>query len=98
MYPDLPLPARTTRIRYASGAELVDHHAVAGHLIQHGAATQYFGSDGSIPRRESHYRALYDRYLTKCKPVIPAERSLRLHEILLQPAAGITEPHTYQKS
>jgi predicted dehydrogenase len=43
-------PGRVTRIRYGSGAELVlDHHAVSGYLIHHGAITEYFGSDGRIP-------------------------------------------------
>lgn len=78
-------PARTTRIRYASGAELVmDHHGVAGYLIRNGKVDEFFGSDGSVPRRESHYRSLYYWYLVKGKPVMSRERSLRLHDILLR--------------
>ncbi|MEU8801256.1 Gfo/Idh/MocA family oxidoreductase [Spirillospora sp. NPDC048819] len=79
-------PARTTRIGYSSGAELVlDHHGVAGHLIRRGTVQEFFGSDGHRPRRESHYTALYNRYLRDGAPVIPHDRSLRLHDVLLRP-------------
>lgn len=78
-------PARTTRLRYESGAELVmDHHGVAGHLVEDGAVRELFGSDGSVPRQESHYRALYHSYLIEGEPTMSADRSLRLHDVLLR--------------
>jgi predicted dehydrogenase len=78
-------PTRSTRISYKSGAELVlDHHAVSGYLMHNGAVTEYFGSSGSIPRRERHYRALYNWYLVEGKPIMTAERSLLLHDLLLR--------------
>ncbi|MGH3907869.1 MAG: Gfo/Idh/MocA family protein [Pseudonocardiaceae bacterium] len=78
--------AKTTRIRYEFGAELVmDHTAVAGYLVQNGAISAVFGSDRSIPRRERHYRALYQWWLNEGKPIIPIEISLRLHNLLLRP-------------
>lgn len=79
-------PAKTTRIRYISGAELVmDHTAVAGYLMQDKRIAAVFGSDRTIPRQERHYLALYKWWLTDGKRIIPAETSLRLHELLLQP-------------
>lgn len=78
-------PSRTTRIRYASGAELVmDHAAVAGYLLQDGGISALFGSDRSVPRRERHYRELYQWWLVDGNPVIPTQTSLYLHELLLQ--------------
>jgi predicted dehydrogenase len=78
-------PAKTTRIRYNSGAELVmDHTAVAGHLVQGRRVTAAFGSDRTIPRRERHYLALYQWWLTEGNPIMPAETSVRLHELLLR--------------
>ena len=85
-------PAKTTRIRYSSGAELVmDHTGVAGYLTRDGRITATFGSDRAIPRRERHYLALYQWWLAEGNPVLPADTSIRLHELLLQPpdsAAG----------
>jgi len=79
--------AKTTRIRYSSGAELVmDHTAVAGYLTRGGRVTAIFGSDRAIPRRERHYLALYQWWLSDGIPIMPAETSIRLHELLLQPA------------
>jgi predicted dehydrogenase len=79
-------PARTTRISYASGAELVmDHTAVAGYLVENGRIAEIFGSDGSVSRRESHYRALYKWWLVDDKPIAPVETSMRLHDLLLRP-------------
>jgi predicted dehydrogenase len=79
-------PAKTTRIQYSSGAELVmDHTAVAAHLIRDRRITAVFGSDRAIPRRERHYHALYRWWLTEGTPIVAAETSLRLHELLLQP-------------
>ncbi len=80
-------PAKTTRIRYSSGAELImDHTAVAGYLLQRGQVDAIFGTDRSIPRRDRHYLALYELWLSKGQRIIPQEVSLRLHELLLQPA------------
>jgi len=77
-------PAKATRITFQSGAQLVlDHTAVAGYLIQDGHVTAISGSDREIPRRERHYLALYDWWLTRGNPVFPAAASLRLHELLL---------------
>lgn len=79
-------PSRTTRITFSSGADLIlDHHGVAGHLIEQGTVREFLGSDGSTPRRESHYRALYDWYLKEGRRVLPPHRSLRLHDVLLRP-------------
>lgn len=82
-------PAKSTRIRYSSGAELVlDHTAVAGYLIQDRQVAAVFGSDRSIPRRDRHYLALYDHWLTQGNSIMPPKDSLRLHELLLQPPGG----------
>lgn len=79
-------PAKTTRIRYSSGAELVmDHTAVAGYLIKHNRVAAVYGSDRAIPRRERHYLALYKWWLGEGRRILPAETSLRLHNLLLQP-------------
>lgn len=79
-------PARSTRIRYSSGAELVlDHHAVAGYLLLKGVISDLFGSDGIIPRRDTHYRALYKTWLLDRRPIFSAEATLRLHRLLLKP-------------
>src|SRR5260370_24009062 len=52
-------PARTTRISYSSGAELVmDHNAVAGYLLVERAIAEMFGRAGTLPRHAAHYRAL----------------------------------------
>jgi predicted dehydrogenase len=78
--------AKTTRIRYAFNAELVmDHTAVAGYLVQNGAVSAIFGSDRRIPRRERHYRALYQHWLVEGRPILSTEISLLLHELLLRP-------------
>ncbi|SRR5216683_3460105 len=78
--------AKTTRIRYESGAEVImDHTAVAGYLIQDGQITGFFGSDRSVPRRERHYRALYQWWLTDGNRIASRETHLRLHEMLLKP-------------
>jgi predicted dehydrogenase len=75
---------RTTRIRYSSGAELVmDHNAVAGYILKDGAILSTFGSDGAVPRREAHYRALYKSWLTDNDQVFSPDASLRLHRLLL---------------
>jgi len=77
--------ARRTTLRFASGAELLlDHHAVAAYLTQSGQIAEVFGTDGSIPRRESHYINLYRRLLVDCRPLMPSEQSILLHTLLLQ--------------
>jgi predicted dehydrogenase len=77
-------PSRWTRIRYSSGAEVVmDHNAVAGYIRQDGQTCALFGSDGTVPRREAHYRALYRSWLTNRDPLFSAETSIRLHRLLL---------------
>jgi hypothetical protein len=76
--------AKTTRLRYASGIELLmDHTAVAAYLIRDGSVEAAFGADRSIPRRERHYRALYDWCLTEGRPALPPGIGLHLHELLL---------------
>jgi predicted dehydrogenase len=78
-------PARTTRVRYSSGAELVmDHAAVAGYLLEGGTLSANFGSDGRVPRREAHYRAMYQSWLVDGNQTFPADTSLRLHRLLLE--------------
>jgi predicted dehydrogenase len=76
-------PSRLTRIRYSSGAEIVmDHNAVAGYIRQNGQTCAMFGSDGTTPRREAHYRAFYRSWLAK-DHIFSTDTSLRLHELLL---------------
>ena len=66
--------AKTTRLRYASGLELLmDHTAVAAYLLRDGRVEAAFGADRSIPRRERHYRALYHWCLTEGQPRCPPE-------------------------
>lgn len=78
-------PAKTTRIRYSSGAELVmDHTAVAGYLIVDGRIADVFGADASVPRPERHYRALYQTWLTGNQPIATQQDHLLLHDLLLQ--------------
>jgi predicted dehydrogenase len=77
-------PSRWTRVRYSSGAELVmDHNAVAGYIRQNGQASAVFGSDGTTPRREAHYRALYRSWLENRDQIFSADTSMRLHRLLL---------------
>jgi predicted dehydrogenase len=77
-------PSRWTKVRYSSGAELVmDHNAVAGYIRQDGQASAVFGSDGTVPRREAHYRALYRSLLENHDQIFSAETSMRLHRLLL---------------
>jgi predicted dehydrogenase len=77
-------PSRWTRIRYSSGAELfMDHNAVAGYVRQNGTASAVFGSDGTVPRREAHYKALYKSWLSNRDEIFSADTSMRLHRLLL---------------
>jgi predicted dehydrogenase len=76
--------AKTTRLRYASGTELLmDHTAVAAYLLREGRVEAAFGADRGIPRRERHYRALYHWCLTEGRPALPPGVGLHLHELLL---------------
>ena len=76
--------SRTTRIRYDSGAELVmEHNSVQGYLFENSTLSDYFGTPGQIPRRESHYRELYKTWLTDQDEAFPSTSSIRLHELLL---------------
>ena len=61
----------------------MDHNAVAGYIRQDGRATATFGSDGTIPRREAHYMALYKSWLANRDQIFSTETSMRLHELLL---------------
>lgn len=83
-------PAKTTRIRYSSGAELVmDHTAVAAYLLADGTITDIFGANASVPRRERHYRALYRSWLGDKRPIATTQDHLLLHDLLLRPPAGM---------
>jgi predicted dehydrogenase len=82
--------ARSTRIRYESGAELVmDHNAVAGYLKEAGQITDRFSmgglSIGGAGRRASHYSAMYTSWLVHKEPIASPETLLRLHSLLLMP-------------
>jgi predicted dehydrogenase len=78
-------PTRNTRVKYSSGAELVmDHAGVAGYLLKDGTVFAKFGSDGSIPRRESHYKAMYRSWLVDGDQTFSMDTSLRLHRLLLE--------------
>lgn len=51
---------RETRLRYSNGVDVVlDHTAVAARILQTGKVLDLFGTDGSVPRRDTHYRNLY---------------------------------------
>ena len=77
--------ARTTRVRYSSGAELVmDHAAVTGYLLEDGMLSADFGSDGIVPRREAHYKAMYKSWLVDGDETFSNATSLRLHRLLLE--------------
>jgi predicted dehydrogenase len=78
--------ARSTRVRYESGAELVmDHHSVAGYVVEKGRIAAVFSNGDSVPRRERHYRALYRSWLVDGNELL-AEAGIRLHELLLRPS------------
>lgn len=80
-------PAKTTRIRYTSGTELVmDHTAVAAYLTRDDRITDLFGRDRGIPRRERHYHALYGAWLIDHRSLYSARTSRHLHDLLLAPA------------
>ena len=62
----------------------MDHAAVAGYLLEGGTLTANFGSDGRTPRREAHYKAMYESWLVDGKQAFPKGTSLRLHTLLLE--------------
>lgn len=83
---------RSTRIRYASGAELVmDHNAVEAFAVDNGELIDFFSDASGVPRRERHYRALYQSWLVDSRPRSIADSS-RLHELLLKPEAAEDVP------
>ncbi len=61
----------------------MDHNAVAGYIRQNGEACAMFGSDGTMPRREAHLRALYKSWLANQDQIFSTDTSVRLHELLL---------------
>lgn len=77
---------RETRLRYREGPEVVlDHAAVAGRVLIGGRVRNWFGTDGRTPRREMHYRNLYESMWggeSSGQPV-SAEVSKHLHRLLL---------------
>jgi hypothetical protein len=62
----------------------MDHAGVAGYLLKDGTVFAKFGSDGSIPRRESHYKAMYRSWLVDGDQTFSMDTSLRLHRLLLE--------------
>jgi predicted dehydrogenase len=77
---------RSTRIRFSSGAEIImDHDAVAGYLIKNGRVAGFHGKRGLVPRRTTHYQALYHALLTDSRTLPSRETNLRLHDLLLSP-------------
>ena len=61
----------------------MDHNAVAGYIRQNGETCAMFGSDGTMPRREAHLRALYKSWLANQDQIFSIDTSVRLHELLL---------------
>jgi len=61
----------------------MDHAAVAGYLLEGGLVSAIFGSDGSIPRHEAHYKAMYKSWLIDRNQTFSPDTSLRLHTLLL---------------
>jgi predicted dehydrogenase len=83
-------PAKTTTIRYDSGAELtMDHTAVGARLISGHDVAGICGYSARVPRRERHYRAMYQSWLRDGHPIASAQTHLLLHRLLLgTPAPG----------
>lgn len=89
-------PTRTTRIKYLSGADLVmDHNAMVAYIVKDGAIADISGSDGVVPRREAHYKALYQSWLVDRVQVFPMDTSLRLHRLLLD---GLNEENMHSQN
>ena len=83
---------RSTRVRYASGAELVmDHNAVEAYALENGKLIGFFTDSSDAPRRERHYKALYQSWLVDSQPQSIAD-SFRLHEVLLRPESAEEVP------
>lgn len=69
--------------RVALGGEhelLLDHTAVAGVLTRDGKVVRAFGSDGTVPRKQLHYRSVYEAWERGAL----AGGAERLHELLLR--------------
>ena len=60
----------------------MDHNAVVGYIRQNGETRSMFGSDGTMPRREAHYRGLYKSWFANQNKIFSADTSVRLHELL----------------
>ncbi len=75
---------RSTRIRFSTGAELMmDHDAVAAYLVKDARVASFRGNSGAVPRRMTHYEALYHALLTDSRTLPSRETNLRLHDLLL---------------
>ena len=83
---------RSTRVAYASGAQLVmDHNAVEAYALDNGKIIGFFSDNSDASRRERHYRALYQSWLVDSQPQSIAD-SFRLHELLLRPESAENIP------
>lgn len=67
----------------------MDHTAVAGYLVAGGRIADVFGPDASVPRRERHYRALYQSWLGERRPIATPQDHLLLHDLLLKPSDDV---------
>jgi D-galactose 1-dehydrogenase len=57
---DATAPSQTTRLRMGSDIEIVmDHTSVTGYVTNKGTVVEFFSGDPMVPRREAHYRNLY---------------------------------------
>lgn len=78
---------RETRLRYSNSVDVViDHAAVAGRVLVEGRVHHLFGTDGTTPRRELHYRNLYRAILDRGgrEQAVSSRVSRHLHELLLR--------------
>jgi hypothetical protein len=56
--------SKQTSMRWVDGREvLLDHTAMTGLALEHGAPVEHLGHDGTVDRKTAHYRAMYDTYL-----------------------------------
>jgi len=77
-------PGRSTRLFFSSGHEfLLDHHAVSAYQLYKGEVVGLFGTDGTTPRREAHYRALYQEFFETGRVLLTSVDSFDLHRALL---------------
>jgi predicted dehydrogenase len=78
-------PGRSTRLLFSTGHELLlDHHAVSAYRLHEGEVVDLFGTDGAIPRREAHYRALYEEFFAIGRVLLTSTDSFDLHKTLLE--------------